>query len=101
MALSNIFREPRREITETIIGLMVLTPYIWVSQHLVTSCHQVPGPGGVGLTPWPVAYLLAYILVAAAIFFLIVIAIGIHGTGNFVCNQLEVMGLRLRPSKRY
>lgn len=104
MALSNIFREPRREITESAVGLAISIPAVWMDyeaavwfQALTTNNQPGNEP-----CPWPLG-MLAVIPVLAicaggiAFGFLAVT----HALGDAVCIALERRGLYLRPRQRY
>jgi hypothetical protein len=81
MALSNILREPRREITETLVGLLVIgilvasgTAFgVWVHTHFTTTPVELGMV--VGLFPF-------------------------HNVGEDICNWLERNGVYLRPRNR-
>lgn len=91
MALSNIFREPRREITETLVGIvaaivfMVLPCYFgsWLS-------HFKDGP----------PLLLGAMLGLALEGFVVGMFFFIHFIGEEVCDWLDDRGLALRPRNR-
>jgi hypothetical protein len=117
MALSNIFNEPRREITETLVGIVLVGFLVgffigdyylakwfetvkWSGPHLDGAC---PWPLGMIMFPLlPVALISTYILIKLVIrTILIVIPIKIHNLGERTCDILEILGIRLRPRKRY
>lgn len=99
MALSNIFREPRREITETVIGIATLS-VIWIPAYLGANWSFAHEPDKVH-NPWAMWFFVWLLLwpcltlggTAAAIF--------IHYVGEEVCNSLASRGLNLRPKRRY
>jgi hypothetical protein len=76
MALSNIFKEPRREITETVVGLAVAVPFATADCYLF----------GLNLG----AFLGA--MVGGAVF--------IHEAGESLCDYLQEAGIHLRPRQR-
>src|SRR6185295_6238663 len=103
MALSNIFREPRREITESAVGIgvfallyaapgtvfaMWLGPYIAGGDCGIT-CSAILA----GLVIWPV-FLTATVLSSAAVLFVT------HEIGEELCDSLERRGVHLRPRNR-
>jgi len=103
MALSNIFNEPRREITETLVGL-VLAVLICVALYYGTS--RAIEPLGLEFMGWPAHILVMClgVLALAATFIGSVIlwglAIFIHFIGEEICNSLEERGIHLRPWDR-
>lgn len=96
MALSNIFREPRREIIETLVGLAVVGPVILADygfgRWLQTLDETVP--------------LVVGMLLGAVVIVLVVcggglLAVLTHALGEDICNALERHGHYLRPRRRY
>lgn len=96
MALINIFNEPRREVTESAIGITVFIILagldyafaIWF-QHL-TKIIDIEYPIFVGLL--------------FGIFVMLAIWASIHLThlwGESICNLLAQRGIELRPKRRY
>jgi hypothetical protein len=96
MALSNIFREPRREITESLIGVTIFAVPLYWDYRLTlavnaTSPHPLPVPVGmlilggvvivIGLIGWGAALLT-------------------HFIGEEICDSLARRGLELRPKER-
>jgi TRAP-type C4-dicarboxylate transport system permease small subunit len=100
MALSNIFREPRREITESLagtllIGLLVLGDCLaanWVSHRLNVATRS----DEIGL--FVIALLFIPIVSFIALFFLVILP---HWIGESICDSLARRGLELRPTQRY
>lgn len=99
MALSNMLREPRRELTESVIGIIVFVAFTyadlrfatWIKQHTLGS-----GPDGLGL---PIV--IGMLAGVAAIIGLAIILFVTHEVGDSVCNALAKGGLELRPKQRY
>jgi hypothetical protein len=91
VALSNIFREPRREITETLVGLLVIgilvasdTAFgVWLHAHFMT-------------TPVELGMLLGLFFGGAIISVFVIF----HNVGEDICNWLERNGVYLRPRNR-
>ncbi len=98
MALSNILREPRREITESIVGLAIVGAAVWVDYAFASWLERREGywPNGHAVTPWPVGMALGIILGILGI----IIVVTTHALGTAVCNALETRGVQLRPRKR-
>lgn len=94
MALSNIFREPRREIVETVVGAAIVLPLIYADYQFglwfqarnssQETAHLVFGMI-VGLFGLAIAG---------------VILTGIHALGDAVCNRLQERVIHLRPKQR-
>lgn len=99
MALSNIFREPRREITETVLGIgvaaVLLLPYGWADIKLASLIDQ-----GQTTVPFLLFCLLAAIILLLATVIAAGSLIGIHALGESLCNALEQRGVFLRPRRR-
>lgn len=108
MALSNIFKEPRREITETLIGIAVIGglggALVWGDYALAVAVLR-PGPSLDGSTSYgeriamamvfyPIAMLVA--LIAAGLCLAVV-----HAAGENICNRLQTHGVHLRPRRRH
>lgn len=100
MALSNIWREPRREITESAVGLAIAGGYLyllcrfagWFAHWRAGSAYRDPNGGdyfggavtGIGVTIGVIILLLVS-----------------HAIGEGVCNGLARRGIELRPRKRW
>lgn len=100
MALSNIFKEPRREITESAVGiaLFLLPTYLdyRFARWLEIASTGLHGTG----CPWPLGLILGACLMAFCFFGLMGIAYGTHAIGEGICNMLAERGLELRPRNR-
>lgn len=95
MALSNIFREPRREMIESIVGLSALGALAYGDYHLAVWFHEVTKP--IGACPVPIGMILGVVAAVAAIAALF----ATHSFGEWVCNSLAQRGYELRPKRRY
>ena len=93
MALSNIGREPRREITESVVGAICFTGF------MVALGFAVYG------VLWGVATMLRTDMLTA---FLVTVSGGLvlagfiaitHAVGEDVCDALDEHGIRLRPRR--
>ena len=95
MALSNIFREPRREITETAVGILwlggsfALGYYVSLWLHLFDDGSRIVMGVCVGT------------IIFASPFVLIGIAHFTHSIGELACQMLKSIGLDPRPRRRY
>jgi hypothetical protein len=96
MALSNIFREPRREITESVVGIVVLCAVVWADLlfgrwvHTASEHHTSVEEGMV----------MGVIIVAAAIVAVTWFLLATHALGDAICNGLQNVGIHLRPRQR-
>ena len=92
MALSNIFREPRREITESVVGITVFSLIVvgpialawYAANDSIRQDHDMP---------WGGVFIIMILLQLAA-------AAGTHALGEAVCNRLQRAGIHLRPRQR-
>lgn len=99
MALSNIFREPRREIVETVVGIGVAFIPLFLDYKVakwleLNLSKEDP-------IPWPVGMILLpclFILILAVLFFVLLF---IHELGDIICNEFQRRGIYLRPRNRY
>lgn len=96
MALSNMLREPRREITESAVGILtlgaILVPVIGLDYLIAVALHLVPLPIG----------MLFGILIEMGGFMLIFSLLQLtHAIGDGVCTALENRGVQMRPRQRY
>jgi ABC-type phosphate transport system permease subunit len=103
MSLSNILREPRREITESVMGAgvvaVLLVPFFYGAYYLghwfVVATDAPDNARGVfGCMLF--GTLGMAILVAAGGIFLGVT----HAAGEAICDALERRGIHLRPRQR-
>lgn len=106
MALSNIFREPRREIIETgvgiaaiVVGLIVGSPIIVADYFAALWLNQITG-GEKGGCPWFLGVILIPLIIFLATLLLSLLAGGIHALGEAACAALDRCGIELRPRWR-
>src|ERR1700722_6083126 len=84
MALSNIFREPRREITESAIGIGILSVVIWADYKFGVWLQGAAGcKGDFCYVPWPAGMGIG-VLGAGGLLMLLFLA---HELGDAVCNS--------------
>lgn len=95
MALSNIFREPRREITESVVGLAVGVSAIWADYEFAIWFKEATGSINGGC-PWPLGMLLGAIFA----FLLVMFVFATHALGDGICDALQSRGIHLRPRYR-
>lgn len=113
MALSNIGREPRREIIEQVAGLFFILAYVgWAvfSVHLSTliydPSHCIPYTDG-SCRRWRTGYwtdpgdfciTIGLIITPLLIYpFLLLM----HALGEMICGWMTALGLDPRPKQRY
>lgn len=105
MALSNIFNEPRREITETLVGVAVLivpvVAFVYLDyQFAVWFALATQDESGRGGAPIPVGMLLGILSGAIAIIIGIGVAVLVHAVGESICDAMQRRGIHLRPVRR-
>jgi Na+/melibiose symporter-like transporter len=92
MALSNIGNEPRREITEQLIGFAAILGFLALDY---------------GVTRWLGATKPYYIVMimmmvgVIGVFVVGVVTIFAHSVGELVCEGLSALGADPRPRQRY
>ena len=96
MALSNIFREPRRELTESVVGTVVTGLLLWADYHAAHWFYLASGGEGKGC-PWPLGMILLPIVALGATCTFLFIP---HVIGEALCDALARRGLELRPKRR-
>lgn len=98
MALSNILREPRREITETVIGFAL------VGGYLIGDCRLASYVGPTLDPDYPKDWFADIVVLMAIGLLLTVLSVPlmffIHFVGEEVCNALRRRGLDPRPVRR-
>lgn len=97
MALTNIFREPRREITESAVGLVVFGLLSWGDYVFAQWFQAVTGDEhGHDACPWQLGMVFG-VFFAFIAFLLLVLS---HYAGEVICGSLAKRGLELRPKVR-
>lgn len=98
MALSNIFREPRREITESVIGLAAFGTFVLIDYQFGCWLENRVGysPPGDAVFPWFLGMLMGVGLLA----FIFVVLMVTHTLGDTICDGLQGAGINLRPRQR-
>lgn len=95
MALNNIRREPQREITESLVGLVVVVGLVWGDYSFGQWVHSLDPTIHVAIGMFFGALL---IILSPAVGF--VALVGTHKVGEIVCDVLASFGLHLRPRVR-
>ena len=97
MALSNMLREPRREITETVVGLAAIVGFCFLDYPFAIWFQEATGGLPHGGCPWPLG-----LFVGAIVLVLVLgLAIFVHFVGEEICDALARRGAELRPKQRY
>lgn len=108
MSLSNIAKEPRREITESIVGVIVTaliaTPLLYCDYRLSIWFEAITNDDkGHGGCPWLAGMVLLPLAAAigafAVVFVSMILATLTHEVGERVCQLLDDFGIRLRPRR--
>jgi hypothetical protein len=94
MALSNIFREPRREIIESVVGTIAVGAFLYLDWKFACWFQSQAVPEEKGFR---IIGVMAGIVVITVIYGLIKFA---HWVGEGICELLEGHGLKLRPYPR-
>lgn len=95
MALSNLRNEPRREITEQVAGMVLITSFLLADYAIVRSAGaDTAGETVLGM----VLGFCALVFGGGVLFFLTLLA---HSMGELVCGGLARLGLDPRPKQRY
>lgn len=114
MALNNIRREPRREITEQIAGLLFILAYAgWIAFSVRLSilwtdpvyCVQVNAAGQCtqsefSFWKYPGPFFLTLIL-SLSVWLLYPFLLLMHAFGEMVCGWMTAFGFDPRPTQRY
>lgn len=102
MALSNIFREPRREITESVIGVatcvLVAAAFYWVDDYFATMFMNSGRHHDAG--DWWFAMLMGIPLAGGFGALSVGLLIATHEFGDVICDMAESRGMQLRPRNR-
>lgn len=96
MALSNMLNEPRREITETVVGLAIVAAFLAADYYLTA---WIRGIRNMEEMFWQTGVAVGVCMVCVSAL-LIVAAYAIHALGEGACNRLEDAGVQLRPRDR-
>lgn len=96
MALSNLRKEPRREITEHVLGLVVGGGVLWLDYFVCSHAETK-------YTADFVFIMFILPIFALLVLFLVGMVLGplVHLVGELVCDGLAKLGLDPRPKDRY
>jgi hypothetical protein len=95
MALTNIITEPRREITETVIGIAAVGGY--VAANYATARWLRPWFYPFRDDPLLIVMIAILVLTIVAVFLLFLV----HAVGESISNWLGRQGHDPRPAQRY
>jgi hypothetical protein len=100
MALSNIFREPRREITESAVGITVFAAVVAIPATIAwyTANSMIAYDPSLDLLS---ALFLAVLIELVGVFVVSVLALLTHAIGEAICDALADRGVELRPTRRW
>lgn len=104
MALSNTLREPRRELTESAVGILItfglLGGLSWADYRFAVRVYEVTGADANAL-PIPITMFFTPMILTVVLILIAGLLTATHAIGEGICNVLERNGVRLRPVKRY
>lgn len=95
MALTNILREPRRELTETVVGLALVGPLVVADYYFAAwlqSADHEPNP-----LPIPLGMILGVSSLVGCVAVLVAVLMVVHVIGEALCDSLARHGRELRP----
>ncbi len=95
MALSNIFNEPKREITETVVGLSLIGIFVAADYSFALWFQDITGGPERGV-PWWLGIIAGVSFGIAGVLMML----RIHTLGERVCDSLQRHGIHLRPKRR-
>lgn len=99
MALSNIFNEPRREITESVVGIGIVAVLI-VSDYPAACWFQEFTGGAQYGCPWRLGLLLIPVVMVLVVMVSMMALFATHALGDAACDALQRRGIHLRPRNR-
>lgn len=97
MALSNILREPRREVTETVVGLVPVSIWLAIVYFIACALYTTDNPKN---DPFILDLLFSLIITSVGSVLPIGAVFLTHAIGENICNKLQQAGIHLRPKKR-
>jgi hypothetical protein len=97
MALSNVLREPRRELIEQGFGILVAGGFVGIDYIAASLIYaNLMGP-----THMTGDFVFAVFIAAVSIIFVGFAFVLIHWVGEGVCNSMARRGYDPRPETRY
>lgn len=101
MALSNILNEPRRELTEQAVGLVILIALFWPAYYVGEGLYRHDPPSYQNTPNWWFDMFAGVLFTAMGWVGVITITLFMHRVGEKLCNLLAQQGWEVRPKKRY
>ena len=102
MALSNIFREPRRELIEQLAGSVAVFGGVGAFLAADYGIVQFSGwTGQSGEPPLAVAMIFIALLMIVAGMLLFLLLLVAHAVGESICGAMAERGFDPRPKRRY
>jgi len=99
MALSNILKEPRRELTEQLLGTIVMGVAIVGDYGASVWFEKATVP--IGTCPWPLGMVLLPLLAILVGLFLAAAIFLTHVIGELIADWMADRGWDPRPKRRY
>jgi hypothetical protein len=96
MALSNIFKEPVREITESVVGVVMCGLFLYGVHFIADWIVLNSAEDAKSRMPIVLGYIVAIFFLGLAFGALFLI----HFIGEELCDALANRGLELRPRRR-
>jgi hypothetical protein len=100
MALSNIRKEPQREITESLLGIVALAGVLWLDYLGSLWFYTYTGGDKYRGCPWEIGIFILPLTLALLFFLGMGILYGTHALGEILCEALAARGLELRPKRK-
>lgn len=105
MALSNIFREPRREIIEQFFGMALVGGIISAVYWLSGWCFGPDWYDATSTAGYIGERFLTMLIIGGGTFLAIIATIGAwylaHAAGELICELMAAAGFDPRPRQRY
>ena len=101
MALSNIFREPRREITEQVFGTAAVgipIAFVWWASGQAPAGFY--GAGAAGYAERGLMMLAIMLAGVVGLFAVVGLSLFVHSVGEDICGALARHGADPRPRQR-
>jgi hypothetical protein len=95
MALSNMGKEPRREIIEQVFGVVFVVGYLVGDYHLARWFYA---PKSFWVDPGDLMLMVCGLFLIPGFYFFLQFT---HVAGELVCGWLQAAGIDPRPTQRY
>ena len=100
MALSNIFREPRREITESLVGIAVVAVPLGLAWWFGEWLNEITSSYEEGAMPVFLGFIVGCLLEFVTFLLVTGFLELTHAIGDAICDTLERRNIHLRPRVR-